>query len=272
MGKITVIKSLALPIYIQSLTVLPNPPDYILKDIEKMFFSFLWNKKPDKIKRKVIIGNYERGGLKMPHIESFCWSLKMSWINKLLDPLNISPWKTLIIDQYNKFGGDKIWMMSSEALSKISEFFNPFWKDIINNWGKLKKEKEDETVEVLSQSIWFNEKLKINGKICFWEDWCESGVFFVNDLLNDNNEFYSFEQFKENYNINTTFLHFYGIIHAIPKHWKELILGKTKLPVVSCENFENVKKNKKACQYFYQKFNLDVSELPEKQHDKWGKH
>ena len=32
-GKITIIKSLALPILIQILTVLPNPPDNILKDI-----------------------------------------------------------------------------------------------------------------------------------------------------------------------------------------------------------------------------------------------
>ena len=55
LGKITVIKSLALPILIQSLTVLPNPPDDILKEIESTFFSFLWNKKPDKVKRKVII-------------------------------------------------------------------------------------------------------------------------------------------------------------------------------------------------------------------------
>ena len=37
-GKITVIKSLAIPILIQSLTVLPNPPYYIIKEIENIFF------------------------------------------------------------------------------------------------------------------------------------------------------------------------------------------------------------------------------------------
>ena len=34
-GKVTVIKTLALPILVQCLTVLPNPPDSILNDIEK---------------------------------------------------------------------------------------------------------------------------------------------------------------------------------------------------------------------------------------------
>ena len=43
--KITVIKSLAIPILIQSLTVLPNPPYYIIKEIENIFFRFLWNGK-----------------------------------------------------------------------------------------------------------------------------------------------------------------------------------------------------------------------------------
>ena len=43
MGKITVIKSLALPIIIQSLTVLPNPPSRIINALQNVFFSFLWN-------------------------------------------------------------------------------------------------------------------------------------------------------------------------------------------------------------------------------------
>ena len=54
-GKVTVIKTLALPILVQCLTVLPNLPDSILNDIEKIFYQFLWNGRKDKIKRSVII-------------------------------------------------------------------------------------------------------------------------------------------------------------------------------------------------------------------------
>ena len=42
MGKITVIKSLALPILIQALTVLPNPAEKVFKEIQNIFFNFLW--------------------------------------------------------------------------------------------------------------------------------------------------------------------------------------------------------------------------------------
>jgi hypothetical protein len=63
----------------------------------------------------------------MPHIEYFWHRLKMVWINKILDPLKIAPWKTLFIDQYNKYGADKIWMLDQYGLSKVASHFNRFW-------------------------------------------------------------------------------------------------------------------------------------------------
>ena len=269
MGKITVIKSLALPLLIQSLTVLPNPPKEIIDEIEKTFFSFLWNNKPDKIKRRVIINNYDKGGLKMPHIESFSMSLKITWINKLLDPTNISPWKTLLMDKYTKLGGDKIWMMNDFSLGKIARHFNIFWQDIFMNWGKLRKNEINEKQDVLSQSIWFNEKLKIHNKLVFYEKWCEAGIFFINDLLDENNEIFSFEKFIETYSIDTIFLTFNGILHMIPKEWKENIHMAEKIPYVTCSLFEQAKRNKKCCQFFYQQYLSLIAEIPEKQHLKW---
>jgi hypothetical protein len=41
-GKITVIKTLALRILIQSLTVLTNPPEWVIKEIQDNFYNFLW--------------------------------------------------------------------------------------------------------------------------------------------------------------------------------------------------------------------------------------
>ena len=41
MGKNTAIKSLAMPILIQSLTVLPNLSDKIINEIQSIFYSFL---------------------------------------------------------------------------------------------------------------------------------------------------------------------------------------------------------------------------------------
>jgi hypothetical protein len=58
------LKTLALPILVQCLTVLPNPPESVLNDVQEIFYIFLWNGKKDKIKRSVIINEYEEGGTK----------------------------------------------------------------------------------------------------------------------------------------------------------------------------------------------------------------
>jgi nucleoside diphosphate kinase len=44
-------------------------PDIYHKEIEKKCFKFIWNGKPDKVKRNLIINSYERGGLQMIDIK-----------------------------------------------------------------------------------------------------------------------------------------------------------------------------------------------------------
>lgn len=43
-------------------------------------FNFIWDGKPDKIRRDILIQNYNKGGFNMIDIEIFIWSLKISWI------------------------------------------------------------------------------------------------------------------------------------------------------------------------------------------------
>ena len=69
-GKITVLKSLIASQGIHILSPL-QANSQIIKQINDLFFDFLWNRKGDKIKRNVIIQNYGNGGLKMNDIASF---------------------------------------------------------------------------------------------------------------------------------------------------------------------------------------------------------
>jgi len=81
-----------------------------------------------------------------------------------LDPLKIAPWKTLFIDQYFKYGVDKIWMLDQYAISKVASHFNRFWTDIFQSWGKLREwssENDVNPTNMLTHSIWFNKKLKL---------------------------------------------------------------------------------------------------------------
>ena len=84
LGKITVIKTLALSKLVHLFTSLPNLPPFMLEKLNKMFFSFIWDGKPEKIKRNTLIADYLEGGLNVTHLESLTLYLKVNWAKKFL--------------------------------------------------------------------------------------------------------------------------------------------------------------------------------------------
>ncbi|PIK58954.1 hypothetical protein BSL78_04121 [Apostichopus japonicus] len=53
-GKIVIIKSFALSQLVFLFSVLPNPPESFLKELNSLLFNFIWRGKGDKIKRKIL--------------------------------------------------------------------------------------------------------------------------------------------------------------------------------------------------------------------------
>ena len=82
MGKVTVVKTFALPKLIYPLTVLNIPPVDILKQIKSEIFKFIWEPKPDKIERSTIMQDYKNGGFRMINIDYFIWALKAGWVKE----------------------------------------------------------------------------------------------------------------------------------------------------------------------------------------------
>jgi hypothetical protein len=76
-----VIKTLALPklIHLQSL----------FNDLNKLFFNFIWDGKPGKIKRNTLIADFEDGGLRMIHLQQFNAYLKITWVKRLFSNLKV---------------------------------------------------------------------------------------------------------------------------------------------------------------------------------------
>ena len=56
-----------------------------IDEVNTIFFKFLWDGKGDKIKRDIMISEYEDGGLKMIDIRLFTQALKLSWLKRYLD-------------------------------------------------------------------------------------------------------------------------------------------------------------------------------------------
>ena len=74
LGKITVIKTLLVPTLNHLFISIPNPNDQTIKELNNIFFEFLWEG-PAKIKYNVIIKQYCDGGLRYALKSYFPWEL-----------------------------------------------------------------------------------------------------------------------------------------------------------------------------------------------------
>ena len=79
LGKITISKTLILPLFNHLFMPIPTPAK-TLKEITTMFFGYPWGEKPDKIKRTTVCADYIGGGLRMIKIQNFEKAVKLNWI------------------------------------------------------------------------------------------------------------------------------------------------------------------------------------------------
>ena len=154
-GRITIIKSLAISKFVHLFLALPNPHGDLIQNLNKLFYKFLWNTGPDKIKRKNIIKSMSNGGLKMVRIDSFIVALKITWLRRYILQEHCT-WSIL-----SNFNIGLIYSMGdSYMISKIGEIKNPFWKDLLKNWMHFSKIIKIEKLEdILYSPIWYNSKL-----------------------------------------------------------------------------------------------------------------
>ena len=137
LGKVLIIKALIIPIFTFIVSSCVIPEKY-KKEIESKGFKFIWNGKPDKVKRNTLIGDFEKGGLKMIDIESYFISLKASWVSRLADS-KFSNWKLIPLKYLNVFG--KIWLIFKMNIDvkKHKQFLNnipEFYKNVLTSWIK----------------------------------------------------------------------------------------------------------------------------------------
>ena len=220
LGKITVLKSFALPKLVYPLTVLHNPPEGILQDIINTMFRFIWNGKPNKIKKDTLIKNIESGGLKMIDLQKFIYSLKASWIKRILDDNN-GPWKQIYLTKLAKYGGKTIFdcNLNPEDIRKLFPKCI-FLQDVLISWREICQ--QDDFKVIGKCSIWNNAKVKINNKTVFYREWYDKGIIHFESIFDYRSKtFYTFDFFSYLYDISRNdYLKYYSLIGSIPSDIK----------------------------------------------------
>ena len=175
LGKTTVIKTFALPQMIYPLSVLSNPPESVLSDINSSIFKFIWDNKPERIKINRLKLPFDMGGLNIPDIFDYNRSLKAGWVKRYLDTHMQGKWEQLLKDKLQKYGNNLIFESNLTDKDIHIIFKNEtLIKDIISAWSNIniRFQKHGRNNNNSYKTIlWYNSDIRI--------DYCSNNISFL---------------------------------------------------------------------------------------------
>ena len=222
LGRIAIIKSLLISKLNYLFLTLPNPPGDFLKELNQILFKFLWNNKPDRIKRTVACRPVSEGGLGMVDIFSYVKALKLIWIRKVCDISYIFKWKSLIlsifpnVNNLANFG-------CCYPIILAGKINNAFWKDCLNSFNMFAHKITCSTFdEFLTEPIFYNPNILIDKKPFYNSKWHQKGISQIIDFFSREGKFHTLSEIQEYFDIELSFVTYFGVIKAIKKYRKVL--------------------------------------------------
>ena len=183
LGKILVINSLIVPLFVYRLQVLLSPTDTIYHSFKKLITDFLWdNKKKSNVLYNRLIAPYEMSGLKMQDLRLKDQALKCKWVqisrfieNSLLNQL---------FQCFSPLAPNEFWQCNISPKDCVKWFpKGNLCFDVIKAWSHINFHRPTSSKQILHQILWFNSHIKEAGKPLMFDKWAKQGVNSISDLL-----------------------------------------------------------------------------------------
>ncbi len=116
-----------------------------------------------------------------------------------------------------------------------------FWKDVLSAWCISNFESPTTLDNIKDTIIWFNSEIKIANTPIFYKRCHLSGMTYVKDILNDHNDFLSYQEIIGKFGYVINFIEYYGILESIPCTWKRILrnaLNPNEINLTFFETFE----------------------------------
>ena len=176
-GKINVVNTLVGSLFVYKMTVLPNIPERMIRDLEGEIRKFIWNGKKAKIALKTLQGDKSTGGLRLVDLRAKEIAIKVSWIQILEEEESLAN-----LAYTNIHSLLQQWIFNCNLCHKdieILDIRNTFWRDVMIAWCKYHYTEKIEK----DQCIWYNSQIRVEGKPIFWQKCYESGLLRVSQLF-----------------------------------------------------------------------------------------
>ena len=256
-GKVCVIKTLVLPQLLFLFSVLCiKIPKIFFKELNKVFYNFIWNGGRDRVKRRLLCNDYNSAGLAMIDPLIFATSQKMTWVKNLLDDNYEAPWKSIELSFLEKINHDVSLLWKSYAPESIlNSIGNTQLAESLRSWYVYR---EEATVEFYGhkfsdlsacQSLWYNRLIRSKSKsYFFYASWYDKNIFSINDLFNPPLPGSKlFEELVLDFGISSSERRKYNfLMKSIPSEWMESfdedIVGVHETIIYKLLNYKKVPK------------------------------
>ena len=223
-GKIQIVKTFAFSqlLYLASLSKIP---DYYIKEVNKLVFGFIWNG-PDRIKREILVKQYEDGGLKMICSKSLLQVQKVKWIQRVFTS-NSKGWKIILLTLLQNVGGDFIFHCNYD-LNILNLTIPEWYKDVMISWSTVFQK----NIKICDQILWNNRCILQNGKSFYKPEIKNKGFVKVSHMLDEYGRPLRWKDAKDK---GLTFVEYFLLLDCykfMPSRWKSFFLSQNFHPNV----------------------------------------
>ena len=260
-GKIAVIKTFVISALTHMFSAIPSPSSDVIMHLNQIFYSFIWNNKPQKISKKQITNTYIKGGLQMVNLDNFIMSQKLVWIKRLYS--TETPWAKLLSSSMSV---KRLYYMGpSWSKFQSEKTSNLFWKDVFKAWYYYLNEVTFKATELLTVPLWYN-SLLFTQKI-FFPHWYQAGISMPLDIVKLDGRILSIIELRQTFGLRTNFLEYHSIERVLKRVLKQTNPDTYTRPVFS-PYLKMLTSHRKGSKFFYEILNSQFKN--EKLRDKWN--
>lgn len=84
----------------------------------------------------------------------------------------------------------------------------------------------------MSQPLWYNTNILIDRKTVYLDLWDKKGIWLVNDLFDENGNFYEYKKFCEMYELSPLITEFYGVRNSVLKLFEKPCFERNKIKLL----------------------------------------
>ena len=173
-GKITILRSQILPIILYPVSMLYTP-EKVMRDVDDLFFDFIWPNKKHHVRKKILTQGIANGGLKMPDIFDTIKAIKVMWVKRLFGKNNNF---SLIAKQNCKIMDFQHYFSHNMSRKYLSEEPDKFYGQILNYWDEIR----DVHISNMSLNDILNEKVCYNKHILIDNKPITNRLFRINNI------------------------------------------------------------------------------------------